>query len=178
MANSSRPLNIVALALAAMLLALVAAPLAAVSARATDFALSPSDWAAVRFTLLQATLSALFSTALAIPVARALARRRFVGREVLILLMGAPFLLPAIVAVLGLLAVFGRSGVMNDLGAALGLPTLSVPPPAALATPDAAPLRSDQSPRRRLGESVLRELLASLARSSSRQAAYSERHAP
>ena len=32
--------------------------------------LTAADWAAVRFTLLQATLSALFSVALAIPVAR------------------------------------------------------------------------------------------------------------
>jgi thiamine transport system permease protein len=114
------------LALAALLLALVVAPLVAVAARGTSFAPSPSDWAAVRFTLLQATLSALVSTALAIPVARALARRRFRGRQALITLMGAPFLLPAVVAVLGLLAVFGRSGLANDISAALGLPVLSI----------------------------------------------------
>ena len=112
--------------LAAVLLALVAGPLVAVAGRATGFALSPADWAAVRFTVLQAGLSSALSVFLAVPVARALARRRFVGRQALITLMGAPFLLPALVAVLGLLAVFGRSGVMNDLGAALGLPVLSI----------------------------------------------------
>lgn len=126
MADRARPLNLPALALAALLLALVAMPLAAVAARATGFALAPADWAAVRFTVLQAGLSSLLSTVLAIPVARALARRRFAGRGALITLMGAPFLLPAVVAVLGLLAIFGRSGVMNDLGAVLGLPRLSI----------------------------------------------------
>ena len=36
----------------------------------------PGDWAALRFTVMQAALSALCSVGLAIPVARALARRR------------------------------------------------------------------------------------------------------
>ncbi len=126
MADRARPLDLVPLALAALLLALVMAPLFAVASRATGFVLAPADWAAVRFTLLQAVLSALASTLLAIPVARALARRRFRGRQVLITLMGAPFLLPAVVAVLGLLAVFGRSGVMNDIGSMLGLPVMSI----------------------------------------------------
>ena len=83
----------------------------------------PADWAAVRFTLLQALASAAISLALAIPVARALARRRFPGRGLLVTLLGAPFLLPAIVAVLGLLAVFGRAGWVN-----LGLGWLGLPP--------------------------------------------------
>ena len=60
------------------------------------------------------------------PVARALARRRFWGRGALITLLGAPFILPVIVAVLGLLTVFGRSGVLNQFGAALGLPPVSI----------------------------------------------------
>jgi thiamine transport system permease protein len=63
---------------------------------------------------------------LAVPVARALARRRFWGRGALITLLGAPFILPVIVAVLGLLTVFGRSGVLNQFGAALGLPLVSI----------------------------------------------------
>lgn len=86
----------------------------------------PADWAALRFTVWQAALSAAFSCLLAVPVARALARRRFAGRGALIALMGAPFLLPVIVAVLGLLAVFGRSGVVSDALALAGLPPLSI----------------------------------------------------
>ncbi len=126
MASSARPLSLLPLALAAVLLALVAGPLVAVATGAGRLALAPHDWSAVRFTLLQASLSALISIVLAVPVARALARRRFAGRQALVTLMGAPFLLPAMVAVLGLLAVFGRSGILNDLGGLLGLPPVSV----------------------------------------------------
>jgi thiamine transport system permease protein len=112
--------------LALALLALVLAPLAAVAIRGAGLTLGPADWAAVRFTLTQAVLSAALSTLLAIPLARALARRRFPGRGLLITLMGAPFLLPAVVAALSLLAVFGRAGVLNSGLQALGLPPVSI----------------------------------------------------
>ncbi|MFD1195305.1 thiamine/thiamine pyrophosphate ABC transporter permease ThiP [Seohaeicola saemankumensis] len=114
-------------AVACMLVAFVALPLAAVFWRASAASLpGPADWAAVRFTLSQAVLSALFSVTLAIPVARALARRQFPGRGILITLMGAPFILPVIVAVLGLLAVFGRSGIINQALAWIGLPPVQI----------------------------------------------------
>ncbi|WP_224816760.1 thiamine/thiamine pyrophosphate ABC transporter permease ThiP [Hasllibacter sp. MH4015] len=101
---------------------LILGPLIAVVLRAEGFGgLGASDWAAIRFTLLQAALSALLSCLAAVPVARALARRRFTGRGAYVALMGAPFILPVLVAVLGLLAVFGRAGwvnaVLTDLGA-------------------------------------------------------------
>jgi thiamine transport system permease protein len=112
--------------LAVVFLTLVAVPLAAVAIRGAGLSLGPADWVAVRFSVLQAVLSAVVSTVLAIPVARALARRRFAGRGVLVTLMGAPFLLPAVVAVLGLLAIFGRSGLLNSGLAALGLPPMSI----------------------------------------------------
>lgn len=111
---------------ALLFLALVAAPLGAVAWRGAGLMLGPADWAAVRFSVTQAALSALLSTLLAIPVARALARRRFAGRGALVTLMGAPFLLPAVVAVLGLLAVFGRSGLLNTGLQALGLPPVQI----------------------------------------------------
>ena len=87
---------------------------------------SPGDWAAIRFTVAQAAVSAVVSVALAIPVARALARRRFRGRGALVMLLGAPFILPVIVAVLGLLAVFGRGGLLNDGLALLGIAPVSI----------------------------------------------------
>lgn len=100
----------------ALLLVLNLGAFAAVFWRAEPAAalFRPADWAALRFTLLQATLSALISVALAVPVARALARRRFRGRGALVVLMGAPFILPTLVAVSGLLAVFGRGGLVNQ----------------------------------------------------------------
>ncbi|SHI99393.1 thiamine/thiamine pyrophosphate ABC transporter permease ThiP [Wenxinia saemankumensis] len=118
---------------AACVSALVLLPLGAVALRAggpasggAGAALAPADWAAIRFTLWQAALSATLSIALAVPVARALARRRFPGRAAVVTLMGAPFVLPVIVAVLGLLAVFGRGGLLNDALGALGLPRVSI----------------------------------------------------
>ena len=86
----------------------------------------PAEWQAIRFTVLQAILSALISVVCAIPLARALARRAMPGRQVLVTLLGAPFILPVIVAVLGLLAVFGRNGWLNGALDAIGLPTISI----------------------------------------------------
>jgi thiamine transport system permease protein len=112
---------------AAIVLALCLGTLIPLALRADQgFTLAPSDLAAIRFTLTQALLSAAISVLLAIPVARALARRHFPDRSLLITLLGAPFILPVIVAVLGLLAIFGRSGVLNTALAALGLPTVSI----------------------------------------------------
>ena len=87
---------------------------------------STSDWAAIRFTVVQAALSACFSVLLAFPVARALSRNAFIGRNLLVTLLGAPFILPVIVAVFGLLAVFGRSGWVSQGLSAFGLPPLSI----------------------------------------------------
>ena len=95
---------------------LVLMPVGALFARSDGFAgLSPYNWNVIRFTIFQASLSAALSVILAIPVARALARRQFRGRGFVLSLMAAPFLLPSIVAVFGLLAIWGRSGVISDL---------------------------------------------------------------
>lgn len=125
MARRARPIGGVALAAAALVAAAVLAPLAAVLLRAQTQP-GPQDWAALRFTLMQAALSAAISAALAVPVARALARRAFPGRAAVIALLGAPFILPVVVAVMGLIAVFGRAGPVSDALAALGLPRLSI----------------------------------------------------
>ena len=84
------------------------------------------DLRALSFTVKQAFLSALLSVVLAIPLARALARRRFFGRDLLTSLLGAPFLLPVIVAILGVIAVWGRSGWIADGMGWAGLGRLNV----------------------------------------------------
>lgn len=122
-----RAVAVTAISVAAFVAALVLLPLAAVLWRAGVWpALAPGDGQALWFTLWQALVSASLSCLLAVPVARALARRRFFGRGALITLMGAPFLLPTIVAVMGLIAVFGRSGLVNQGLGAIGLAPLSV----------------------------------------------------
>lgn len=111
----------------ALLLVLVFGTLLAVTTRAEGGrGLGPADWAAIRFTLWQALASAAISVTLAIPVARALARRSFRGRSVLVTLLGAPFILPVIVAVLGLIAVFGRNGIVSTALGWIGVEPISI----------------------------------------------------
>ena len=121
------PLHAAGAVAAGLVLTLTLGTLAAVALRAeAPAALGPADWAAVRFTVTQALVSAALSCGLAVPVARALARRRFPGRGALVTLLGAPFLLPVIVAVLGLLAVWGRAGWVSGALAVLGLPPVDI----------------------------------------------------
>ena len=87
----------------------------------------PYLWRVVRFTLLQAGLSTLLSIGLAIPVARAVSRRRnFLGRAALLRLFALPLALPALVVVLGIVEVWGRQGwlsmVLKGMGLTDGLP--------------------------------------------------------
>lgn len=124
MANSFGTLGARLLGLGIIALTLGSTMITAGRALGLDF--GPADFGALRFTLLQAAISAGLCCALAVPLARGLARRRFVGRALLIRLLAAPFILPVIVAVLGLLAVFGRAGPVNQALGALGLPAFSV----------------------------------------------------
>ncbi|MXU64946.1 thiamine/thiamine pyrophosphate ABC transporter permease ThiP [Oceanomicrobium pacificus] len=131
MARGAEPVSLVPrLAGGAALLVLAALTLGAIlllGAQAdTGWRLDPADWAALRFTLWQSFLSATLSCLLAVPLARALFRRRFPGHRLYVAFLGAPFILPAIVAVLGLLAVWGRSGLLSDLIAPLGFGPLDI----------------------------------------------------
>jgi thiamine transport system permease protein len=124
---ANRPLQIgPAVWLSLIIAALTIGSAAMLSLHADHWHLGPNDWSALRFTLLQASLSAVLSALLAIPLSRALFRRRFPGRNALIRLLAAPFVLPVVVAVLGLLSVFGRNGPLNLALAALGLPQISI----------------------------------------------------
>ena len=70
----------------------------------------------IRFTLLQALLSTLFSVVPAIAVARALSRHPvFWGRSFILKLFAVPLALPALVAAMGVLALFGRAGLFAPL---------------------------------------------------------------
>ncbi|HFC04545.1 MAG TPA: ABC transporter permease subunit, partial [Rhizobiales bacterium] len=70
----------------------------------------------IRFTLWQAALSTALAVGLAIPTARALARQtNFFGRDTLLKLFALPLALPALVGVLAILGLWGRSGWINQL---------------------------------------------------------------
>lgn len=75
----------------------------------------------VIFTLKQAFLSTVLSLTIALPAARALARRQFMGREILLKLFSLPLALPAIVAILGIIGIYGNSGVFGGLFPIYGL---------------------------------------------------------
>jgi thiamine transport system permease protein len=109
------------------ILALIGTAAAGLIRAATDLDLlaawgDPYLWSVLRFTVLQAALSALLSVAMAIPVARALSRRRFRGRTLLLRLFGLPMIVPAVAGAFGILTVFGRSGLIAQLSALLGWP--------------------------------------------------------
>jgi len=115
-------------AVAALLLLILGGALAAL------IAVAPPDLSAIiadaylrhvlLFTSLQAGLSCLLSVLLAIPVARALARRTvFPGRTLLLRLFGLPMVMPAIVTVFAMVALYGESGWLHWLMARIGLST-------------------------------------------------------
>ncbi len=87
--------------------------------------IDPYVWRVTRFTLWQAGLSALLSILLAMPVAHALARRaHFPGRIWLIRLLSLPLALPQLIAVMGILSLWGRHGWLAGATHFLGLPGL------------------------------------------------------
>ncbi|MDY0871225.1 thiamine/thiamine pyrophosphate ABC transporter permease [Dongia rigui] len=73
------------------------------------------------FTLWQALLSTVLSLVAAVPVTRALARRsEFPGRAWLLRLCALPMVMPTIVGIFGVVAVFGGSGYLAAVAALAG----------------------------------------------------------
>jgi thiamine transport system permease protein len=81
----------------------------------------PYLWHVIRFTFWQALLSALCSVLPAILLARALFRRRFPGRQLLLRLCAMTLVLPVLVAVFGILSVYGRQGWLAQICGWLGV---------------------------------------------------------
>jgi len=69
-------------------------------------------WPVVAFTLKQALLSTFVSIVLGMAVARALSRQNFTGQRWFLQLLALPMAMPAIVAVLGLVTLYGNSGIL------------------------------------------------------------------
>jgi len=79
-------------------------------------------WHILRFTLIQALLSTMLSAALGVLVARAFAREaHFPGRRALLGLMSLPIVLPSLVAVFGIVAIYGQNGWLVHVLAAAGV---------------------------------------------------------
>lgn len=108
---------VVAVALAAFLALWLNAPDTDILAMVQDSYL----WHVLRFSFWQAFLSALLSIIPAIFLARSLYRRRFPGRIALLRLCAMTLVLPVLVAVFGILTVYGREGWLATLWGALGI---------------------------------------------------------
>jgi len=113
-----------------VVLALTALPLGAMLVEAGSLdpgALLGDPWIGrvVRFSFVQATLSTALAVGLALPVALALSHEpRFRGRGALITLFSLSLVIPTIVAIYGIVAVYGRSGWLNAALEGLGVPPL------------------------------------------------------
>ena len=72
------------------------------------------------YTALQASLSALLCAAVGVPVAWVLARYTFWSRSFWVRGLMLPFVIPTLVAAMGVLALFGPQGLWPSWGATLG----------------------------------------------------------
>jgi len=72
-------------------------------------------WHITGFSFYQSFISTLLSVGLAIPVAHALSRREFFGKGLLLKLFAITLVLPVLVGIFGLLAIYGNSGLLADL---------------------------------------------------------------
>ncbi|MCB1756143.1 MAG: thiamine/thiamine pyrophosphate ABC transporter permease [Gammaproteobacteria bacterium] len=76
----------------------------------------------VSFSLWQASLSTLLAVGLSIPVAFSLARQAdFFGRQLLIRLFSMSLIIPTVVGVFGIIAIFGNNGWLKQWLAASGI---------------------------------------------------------
>ncbi len=118
-----------------LLLALLALPVLALLWRAgadgiLTFITQPSAVAALRLSLVTSILSVFIAIVTGTPLAFVLARRKFVGKTFLELVIDLPIVLPPSVAGIALLIAFGRQGVfgswLNAFGISLPFTTTAV----------------------------------------------------
>ena len=79
----------------------------------------------VRFSLVQATLSTALSVLFAIPIALALSHKPyFAGRSLIVTLFSLSLVIPTIVAIYGIVAVYGRTGWLSTVLNMASLPAM------------------------------------------------------
>lgn len=74
-----------------------------------------ATWRSARFSLIQATVSAVLSVVLALPGAYYLANLRFPGRRAAESLTLLPFVMPSLIVILAVISFYGRAGALNRL---------------------------------------------------------------
>lgn len=116
------PGPLVLAALAGLALLALGALLAAAGEARPDLTLGPYLRRVIAFSITQAAVSTLLSLVLGAALALALARRHFPGRSIVLALVGTAVVMPSIVVVFAVIAVYGRAGHLADLLAFAGLP--------------------------------------------------------
>lgn len=114
------PGSVVALAIVALVAGGFAALAMVGGGRPALLSIGPYLGRVIAFSVLQAALSTALSFVLGAGLALALARRRFPGREAVLSLFGATMVMPTIVVVFAVFAVYGRSGWLAQSLHALG----------------------------------------------------------
>ena len=122
----SRAFGVVLWAATALALAFLVVPVVAIFLRVSpgdllDALGSPVARDALRVTLATTLVAQGVILLVGTPAAYLLATRRFRGRSVAVTLVELPLVLPPAVAGIGLLAAFGRFGLLGDTLSALGL---------------------------------------------------------
>jgi len=118
----SRAAGLVALGLIALLVLAALAGLVTAGGEGGSYGRTSYIVGLIRISLIQAALSAATSLVVGAAIALALARRtRFPGRHALIAALNVATVLPAIVTVFAIVAVFGRSGWLADIAGWLGI---------------------------------------------------------
>jgi molybdate transport system permease protein len=127
---AQRPLSlgsrIAVTAMVAVAVVFVALPIVAIFARTTPASFaqelrSAAVLDALRVSLVTTLVAHAIVLLVGTPVAYVLARRSFVGRGLVIGLLELPIVLPPAVAGIGLLAAFGRAGLLGSQLAAFGI---------------------------------------------------------
>jgi ABC-type spermidine/putrescine transport system permease subunit II len=75
---------------------------------------SRAFWRVVWFTTWQAGLSTLLTLLASLPMAYVFATYTFPGKRLLHALLAVPFVMPSVVVAMGFLALFGRTGLINQ----------------------------------------------------------------
>ena len=118
------PRRAIGIAIAASITALMLAVFLAVSRADIPVASSsiqPDIAHLVRMSLIQAALTTSLSLSVGIALAWALNRLRFFGRQLVVSLFATAIVAPAIVVALGMIAVWGRAGWINEFFSAFSV---------------------------------------------------------
>ncbi|MGH2446918.1 MAG: ABC transporter permease [Candidatus Limnocylindria bacterium] len=115
-------------AAAALVASFLGLPIVALVARALtgNASLDGSVIGALRLSLITTAFSLVLILALGTPLAWILARRRFIGRRLLEVVVDLPIVLPPAVAGLALLLLLGRSGPVGAIGLDIAFTTAAV----------------------------------------------------